>query len=567
MVIMKAKEKKKLQLNNDVLYPLVLMIIPLVGVWRGVDVSDSTYSLGNYLFADRLSGMWVVSTYLSNLAGALMVRLPGGKYLLGANIYSGLLLGIIALAVYLGLRRYLNANILMIAEIISISFCWIPTTILYNYCSYLMLSVGAVLVYRGVQKSDNRLLMLAGVVLGLNVFMRIPNLTNVALILVVWAGELIYHRKNVVKQTLMCIAGYTVGLIIPIVMISVQYGFSSLGTMISGLVGITGTDDTYTVSSMITDTIKAYVRSAKWFGIIVVCLVICTAMFKVLPEKFKMAKKIITVLSIGLVLRFFWGRGMFTFRYYEDYSSMYEWGMMALYLAISSGIYVLVSKRFDKEIKLYAVVALTVIVISPLGSNNYTYQNLNNMFLVMPLPVYVIADILKNCTQVYHFPIKAYCSVLIGVIVLQTWGFHVEFSFRDGMDGTKRDSVVWEVESLEGMHTNYINMMSLTTLSNVMKHLSPKEAIYFGDCPGLSYILRIPSAMSSSWCDLDSVSMEEFEGDLERLKDTPPPVIIRRTDGSARFYEQKAAALADYMSELGYECLFENTEYYVYIVR
>ena len=40
-----------------VIYPLVLIILPVMNYNQGVDVSDSTYSLGNYLFADGLDGM------------------------------------------------------------------------------------------------------------------------------------------------------------------------------------------------------------------------------------------------------------------------------------------------------------------------------------------------------------------------------------------------------------------------------------------------------------------------------------------------------------------------------
>lgn len=567
MVVMEKKEMTKLQINKDIVYPLILLLIPMIGVWRGVDVSDSTYSLGNYLFADRLSGMWVVSTFLSNVMGSLMVRLPGGQYLIGANIYSRLLLGMIALTVYLGFRRILKDEVVFIAEIVSICFCWIPTTILYNYWSYMMLCIGAVLVYRGVQKADSRLLILAGIMLGLNVFMRIPNLTNAALILVVWVGCYIYRRKGVVRQTFMCLAGYVTGLIIPVIMISIKYGFSSLGTMITGLVGITGTDDTYTMSSMIMDTLRAYGRSAKWVGIVVAGLVVCLIMFRIMPEKLTAIKKIVTLLSIAVIIRFFWGRGMFSFRYYEDYSSMYEWGMLALYMTIAAGIYVLVCKRFSEDIKLYAVLALTVIVISPLGSNNYTYQNLNNMFLVLPLLVYVVADMLKNLKETVHFPIKAYAVILLMMIIVQTWGFHAEFSFRDGMDGTRRDNAVWGVESLRGMYTNYINMASITTLSDVAERMGAEEMIYFGDCPGLTYILRIPSAMSSSWCDLDSVSIDEFNGDLKRLKATCPPVVIRQIEPSSIHYEEKHQALLQFMDEMEYDCVFENTDYLVYIVR
>ena len=93
-----------------VIYPLVLIILPVMNYNQGVDVSDSTYSLGNYLFADGLDGMWMMSTYLSNLFGKMLLKLPGATSLRIANIYTGLLLGAIGLMIYLILKTDFDAR-------------------------------------------------------------------------------------------------------------------------------------------------------------------------------------------------------------------------------------------------------------------------------------------------------------------------------------------------------------------------------------------------------------------------------------------------------------------------
>ena len=51
------------------IFPILLFLYPLMKIRQGVDVSDSTYSLGNYLYFDKMEGMWVISTYLSNVCG------------------------------------------------------------------------------------------------------------------------------------------------------------------------------------------------------------------------------------------------------------------------------------------------------------------------------------------------------------------------------------------------------------------------------------------------------------------------------------------------------------------
>ena len=214
---MKSERTKKI--FDKFIFPAVLLFATMVTVNQGVDVSDSTYSLGNYLFADRLEGMWVISTYLSNLLGSLLVKLPGGSTLLGANLYTRLVLAATVLVVYYFLKNEIGSDLSFLGGLLAIDMCWIPTGILYNYLSYLLLTVGALLLYKAVMKDDRRLLFAAGFVLGINVFVRVPNITNMALILVLWVSALYEKRvfKSVAADTGICVAGYGAGAFIPFV--------------------------------------------------------------------------------------------------------------------------------------------------------------------------------------------------------------------------------------------------------------------------------------------------------------------------------------------------------------
>ena len=137
------KSEKIRKIIDKFILPIVLFALPLVTVNQGVDVSDSTYSLGNYLFADRLEGMWVISTYLSNLFGSFIVRLPGGSALLWANIYTGIILAITVIGAFYSLKKDIGTPAAFFGGVVAIEMCWIPTGILYNYLSYLFLTVGA----------------------------------------------------------------------------------------------------------------------------------------------------------------------------------------------------------------------------------------------------------------------------------------------------------------------------------------------------------------------------------------------------------------------------------------
>ena len=575
---MKQLQKLYQKYNNCItkwIFPLILLIYPLIKINQGVDVSDSTYSLGNYLFFPQMKGMWVVSTYLSNVIGWLMVKLPFADRLLVMNLYTGLLVSVLVLFLYYFMKKWMPEWIVFMGEVVAIGFLWIPTGILYNYLTYGFLAVGALLLYKGLVEEKDRLLIAAGILLGLNVWVRVSNLTEMALIVCVWYHCYIRRQRiqniwqTIFKKTGWCIAGYAAGAIVPLVAILIQYGLSGIVDMIAGLSQVQSVDDSYTIFSMFAATIEAYTRTGKWVVFILAGMVLGIAMFLLKKESFVTLKKVVYLLGIVVLLRFFWGRGMFSFRYYEDYSSMYEWGMLGLYLAFAAAIYLLSAKAVSSSERLWGMVSLVILFITPLGSNNYTYQNLNNLFLTAPITLYAFVKWFRRKypaeKRVLLFPIKAMLSALAFMILVQSVGFHLAFVFRDGMDGTKRDAVITQPKAVAGMKTTERNANALSGLLVYMEEEADEKqrAVYFGDCPGLAYLLSKPAAIDTTWPDLASYSFTQFEEGLASLKDRPV-VIMRNIELDDAVWMDKKEMLQDYMSAKHYEMVYQNDGYTVY---
>ncbi|MCR4650612.1 MAG: hypothetical protein K5662_02540 [Lachnospiraceae bacterium] len=565
-------------------FPMMLLIWPLIKFNQGVDVSDSTYSLGNYLFPEGVQDMWLISTYLSNALGYVLVRLPFGDTLIGINIYTGLIVSGTALMCYYGLKKDFTPPVVFMGEMLAINFCWIPGGILYNYLSYFVLTLGALLLYRGITREDDRFLAAAGVVLGLNVFVRIPNLTQMSLILVLWYSVYfvkVHGRKkgmednessSVLRRTIYCILGYAIGAGIPLCIISAVKGTDSLFNMVTGLSGISGTDDSYSVFSMLTDTLHAYFRSVKYAGIMLAVVFCGTLMLAVYrkSEVLKWFKRLIYIGVLALMLRFLWGRGMFTFRYYEDYTSMFEWGMLVLFMAWIAGIVVVAGGRYNLLVSALAAINLVILFITPLGSNNYTCQNLNNLFIVMPFTLYVVGGWMYRGTHRFrlegvlygcNFPWMSMVLMIAVMVVIQSTGFHMNFVFRDGMDGTPRDTLYRNV------YTTEANATALTGLEEAVKNSGADEAIYWGNCPGLSYLFRLKPAISSSWPDLDSYPVDSFREELLKIKENDMDkllLICRKGAPTAINGAEKEALLMDFVEVYRLDVAYENEAYIVY---
>ena len=573
MKVLQSIYRKYYNCISKWIFPIILLVYPLIKIYQGVDVSDSTYSLGNYLFFERLEGTWVISTYLSNVVGWLLTKLPFGTTLLGMNLYTGLIVSGLTIGLYFLFRKWMPDWIVFAGEFIAIGFLWIPTGILYNYLTYVFFALGAVLLYKGLVEEKKQMLVMAGVLLGLNVWVRIPNLAEMALIVCVW--YYCYLQKETVhmafKKTGHCVAGYAIGVAVPLVMILIQYGFSGIVEMVQGLSQIQSGDESYSIFAMIKMTLHAYIRTGKWVGFIVTGIVLGFGMFFVKRESHISLKKFVYLAGIAVLLRFFWGRGMFSFRYYEDYSSMYEWGMIGLYLALIACGYLFLAKGVSESERLWGMVLLVVICITPLGSNNYTYQNINNLFVVAPVTIYAFVKWFRRRypadRRILQFPWKSMVAVLALMILVQSIGFHMNFVFRDGMDGTPRDTKVTSPASVAGMITTQKNAEELggllTFLENEKAQKSDIEAIFYGDCPGLPYLSRIPSAIGNSWPDLDSNPIAWMEEELMELT-VRPLVVIRKVEPTSDSFVVKKEMIQDYMSANHYENVYENGGYTVY---
>ena len=71
---------RKIRINEklfeNILFPILLLVFPLLKAGQGIDLTDTGYSLGNYRFFGAEGGIWTLLTFLSNVTGAILSKLP-----------------------------------------------------------------------------------------------------------------------------------------------------------------------------------------------------------------------------------------------------------------------------------------------------------------------------------------------------------------------------------------------------------------------------------------------------------------------------------------------------------
>lgn len=525
---------------------------PLLRINQGVDIEDTGYNLVNFLFFDRLEGTWLFATYLANVLGAFFIKLPFGDTMLGMNFYTGLIVSASALAAYCFFIRLMPYWIAFLGGIAAISLCWAPTAALYHYLTYALFLAGTLFLLIGLKKEKRLYYILAGIFLGMNVLVRFPNITETALILLVWYAAYLKKKKlvTVCQDTGFCLLGYLIGIGSVLLYIVCRYGLAAYTDMISGLFSMSNASATdYQISAMIISILKQYVISAKWLLVFAVYGVLCICLFAVKNDKCVMLKKIIVSAGALFVLRLCYAKGMFNVKYYT-YESMFQWAALFLWFSLIICIWKIFQKQTSINDKLLAAAVLIIIIITPLGTNNHIYTNINNMFFVFPVVLYFFVELLINmprsiavfrnegdgsrkrrfCKEISSFPVKMLLLLTISVTIFQSVCFGQIFVFRDGMHGEVRDTKITQNAIVRGMYTNRENaeaIEEITAFANE-KRLSESEVLLYGKIPAMSYILNIPPAISTSWPDLNSYEYETMVLEMEELerKGSNPVILI-----------------------------------------
>lgn len=686
---------------ENILFPLALFLYPFIGVCQGLDLEDTTYSLANFQYFGQMNGTWMVATFLSNVWGSLLMHLPFGETMIGMNCYATLVQSAMALMVYLTFRKKMPAPLLFVGELIALGLCWAPSVVLYHNLTYLFMTAGILFLYCALTASrvelpDSRkkegkqgagditaaggalhsgrqrlYFVAAGLCLGANVAVRMPNVVQAALILVVWYGTALTCRKNSVRykagggssmaralvvSTGWCLAGYLAGFGLPFLAICLRYGVFAYPDMVRTLFAMTDQAADYKPTSMLTGMFGDYGKGLYWLAFAVLCIAAAglaeavrgrlygagrtektldpraasggqkgmsgeekveTGLLENADLRQWDAYKITDVmikagycLLLAVLLRFYWGRGMFTFRYFY-YDSIYDPTVLLLLAVIGMAVFCLIKKEMAAEKKILAAAVLLEIFLTPLGSNNHLYPIINNLFLAVPFLLWAAYDEAIRVRRYGRFRVLGGSAasladgesrallpaflwqiplvLLVAFVLVQSIGFHMKFAFNDGVFGEPRDVRAVLPEKAAGIWTNQEKSALLEELVRFAEEegLTGRKVISYGKLPGLSYLLDMPPALSTGWPDLASYRMEEYRRDMEAVEAAYEtgeelPVVMVSTpvaaylsdDGEAIAWfgvdmeacaaDEKLQILGAFLDEHGYKECFGNAEYVVY---
>lgn len=574
--------KNKLQ-KMDYLLGAILFLLPFLHVCIGINITDQGYNLANFKCFPDMNQTWMISTLVANIIGKIFTWLPFGKYMLGMNVYCTLLLSVLSVVLFRVLKKDFSKYAVFVGLIIAICLSWAPKVTLYQYLSYYLFDAAAIVLLMGIRKEDRRYMFGAGCLLAVNLFVRFPNILQVALIAVVVLAAILRKKRLVelIKDILVCVAGYLAVALSGLVMIEWIWGRGAYMGMISSLFAMTDTAIAYSPFSMFTSVIYAYLENLYWFKFFLVEAIGGFIVYGFLKKKW-MKQAFVAALVMGFVaiLGFCWHRDVLN-TVYASYHSIYTWGTNLLMLGILLSGMSVILPGISFEMRLYGLTALVIIGITPLGSNNVLYSNFNNLYLVAPVLAGMICKLWdysriavdenneKKIWQISGLPIAVVSILLVGVILVQSFMFHGAFVFGDSVNSDKSYAYVEENKLLTGMLSTEEQAESLGSLSKYVaeNEINGRKAIVWSEAPILYYLLDVECAIGHFWPWLASYPYEEFEADIEGMEEYP--VIIYQADRYADLIQgemeldDRSLLIHNLLNQGNYEEVFRNKGYAV----
>lgn len=575
----KIRFSKAVKLATDICFPALIVLMALVKVNKGLDITDSSYSCTNFLFTDRLDGMWYYSTFYANLCGHFFASLPGGSTFIGLNAYTGLTKVLLALVAYYFFTKSVKVEkeLVFLGVLVSVALCWCPTTILYNYLTYLLLFVGMMLLYRGLTEEKKGLLIAAGVALGSNFFVRLPNVVEAGIIIALWGYAIFTHKtfKQTLFETLWCMLGYVLAFIPGCILIACTRGFKAYFTGINELFGMTSESTSYSARAMVESIIRQYIQTWQWTETAVFMLLLCLLAFLVFPKgKTWLRYVCATIISCGFIILLYY-KGLFPLNFHW-FEPVYRYGAMLLTFIIVTFVIVVFRYKNTPEERLLALLGLLAIAITPIGSNNDIYSNLNNFFFVLPVFLYLIVRFINS--KEYFRGVRYSLCILFAVYVLLSVKFGATYVFRDGLK-EPMDTYVTNNPSMAHMKTTATNAKALTELNEIWqeKELSDRSTLLYGNVCGLGFYMDTPVALSTAWPSLASFSTDKFEKEMKALslevasgKVTPPSIVIGNEEFETWGTEEgtkKQEILNDFLEGFEYSEIYSNEVLTVYLPK
>ncbi len=477
------------------LFMTVVVAIALPRSLFGLSMTDEGWLLNayQYIFSFPSSVSYNFLYYNGIVAGGAW-NLLFGEYGIIAFRYLHVLLELCkALLVYFMLRNYCNKYAVMIGfiiyEVIFDAYIYMD----HNQLSAVLCLLAIFIMAKSFEKKNKAYMFLAGAIVGINVFTRIPNLSFCALIAVLVVYRL-YTRENqeTLHLLLAAIGGFMIGCVVEVLMMCCL-GHLSIFTdnISSGFSASNDADSTHNLASMG----AMYFSQLCDIGYQIVLIALMVFLIKYIKQNVQVPnRKGYIILSATLLMVLVVATAL-------HQNSLCRAERLYVVLTLICGYIIL---RAPAQLKYIATLALIFIYMLPLGSDWGYVSNImyHAMCLALPLSIaYVFTKIGENYRLQHHIVMSP--VYLFAVLAISYSGYKGGVRYLNDcvnlFSSEQRDDIHSPLATsinIGGYYSDRLNPL----LDEMAKYVKPNDVILCYQSPAmLHYLTNTRSYVENAW--------------------------------------------------------------------
>lgn len=484
-------------MNNDRKMEILLLVFIFFFPWlflvfQGLYISELGFWLVFYenFFTNPEISQTGFASWLTIFIGAIVSFFLGDLGVVGYKIANVFVIYIILYLVYKLLCEFTTKINLLIFLLTAEVFINIAT---YTYINYYNLTtlffiISILFLYRGLIQNNLHFLFFAGFFLGLNIFIRFPNILGISIIstLFYYNFSKKYPLYHSLKQIIFTFLGYASAIltILIILILLNHYSLYINSLMILSLKANSG--DVHGVSTLINKLFSTYYSSVKHAVILFL-----TTILILISNKFWIYKHKLNIF-ISLILIFL---GVFSLielsnvrntPYYQIYDGIIG------YINIFLLFIILTQFKKNSKIGLLALMSFFLMQLIPAGSATILMQSIYGMYLAIPVILVYIFSLEKLQFGLYIIrktSIQYVGKLFISIILIYSL-IVINFYYAAGID-KKRWSLNTSIDHPK-LRANYMTPQRAKSLNGVINTMN-----FYSD--DFSYILTYGSVSTLSY--------------------------------------------------------------------
>lgn len=541
----------------------MLLIKCILGL-QGFDMCDEGWVLSAYqqIFDCPSSCEYQFLYYNTIVIGGVWNKLFGAWGIYGFRVFNAICCTALAYVVYLLLKDSVNRWAIFIGVLVfNLGYVLVFHQ---NVITALLCTIGCLFLYKGLMQKSSFMMLLAGVVVGINFFTRLPNVSMLSLSLTLIPYYL-YNRdlKNTLLMLLWAGIGIIVGCTIEVLMmINLNHFDLFIDNLSSGTSAATAGDSTHSLSNILRVYGSNYATVRKQVGLLVSFPVILYFFEKL--NKTQWLNKIVFVVGGLLYAAFLWKKCELTFFIY---------GFSYLVFAI----YAL--RFYSDKATIYLIsIASCVLFFLPFGSD-YGIGNMgpNCIWIATPLTVGLAWKMLRqvnNSTQ-HKIILTTLVTCLVVVSTHELYRSSLNCYFDSG-SRLKKTSLINNPLATTFTTEEKCEKANIM-LNELSKYVKKGDYLLCFQCiPMVNYLTETRPYLGNSWVwAYDSSNLEyQFEKAQKNIDDLP--VVIWNKSGIAswqshaddwnslesndqwNFNSRKIELMQDFIQKNNYEIVWEN---------